>query len=167
MGSLPQPALQSIAERRSGSGEESEEDEEDEEGGWRAEATGQARGPHDETVLKTGYLSKKGERRKVSWLSFDSLDMICSSLIPYYVALDLEEKVVCLETCPSSLLQDGCRVQAPPPVGPFGNPFMLACTAEEACKYIRYGLTYENLLSSSRLAAGGLRMGEGNHRCSD
>lgn len=63
---LVQPALQSIAERRSGSGEESEEDEEDEEGGWRVEATGQARGSHDETVLKTGYLWKKGERRKVS-----------------------------------------------------------------------------------------------------
>lgn len=66
---ITQPALQSIAERRSGSGEESEEDEEDEEGGWRVEATGQARGSRDETVLKTGYLWKKGERRKVSFLA--------------------------------------------------------------------------------------------------
>lgn len=66
-GALTQPPLQSIAERRSGSGgEESEEDEEDEEGGWRAETLEQeqARGSHDETVLKTGYLWKKGERRK-------------------------------------------------------------------------------------------------------
>ena len=66
-GSLSHPPLQSIAERRTGSGEESEEDEEDEEGGWHAETHEQelARGSHDETVLKTGYLWKKGERRKV------------------------------------------------------------------------------------------------------
>ena len=65
VGSSSQPPLSSIAERRSGSGEESEEDEEDEDGGWRAEAAGQARGSHDETVLMSGYLWKKGERRKV------------------------------------------------------------------------------------------------------
>ena len=74
VGSLTQPPLQSIAERRSGSGEESEEDEEDEEGGWRIEAAGQTRGSHDETVLKCGYLWKKGERRKVS---YPSLGMQC------------------------------------------------------------------------------------------
>ena len=65
VGSSSQPPLQSIAERRSGSGEESEEDEEDEVGGWRAETLEQARSSHDETVLLTGYLWKKGERRKV------------------------------------------------------------------------------------------------------
>ncbi|RPD68453.1 PH-domain-containing protein [Lentinus tigrinus ALCF2SS1-7] len=61
-----QPPLQSIAERRSQSGgEESEEDEEDEEGGWRThDVTNTARGSLDETVIKTGYLWKKGERRK-------------------------------------------------------------------------------------------------------
>lgn len=61
------PPLQSIAERRSQSGgEESEEDEEDEEGGWRAhDVTSATRGSLDETVIKTGYLWKKGERRKV------------------------------------------------------------------------------------------------------
>ena len=66
-GSLAQPPLQSIAERRSGSGEESEEDEEEDEGEWRVETREQelARGSLDETVLKTGYLWKKGERRKV------------------------------------------------------------------------------------------------------
>lgn len=65
-GGLSHPPLQSIAERRAGSGEESEEDEEDEEGGWHVETREQelARGSHDETVLKTGYLWKKGERRK-------------------------------------------------------------------------------------------------------
>ena len=63
-----QPPLQSIAERRSHSGgEDSEEDEEDEEGGWRTQAfTGTTmQGSLDETVIKTGYLWKKGERRKV------------------------------------------------------------------------------------------------------
>ena len=62
-----QPPLSSIAERRSHSGgEESEEDEEDEEGGWRTQDMLAApRGSLDETVLKAGYLWKKGERRKV------------------------------------------------------------------------------------------------------
>ncbi|KAF7791753.1 hypothetical protein EIP86_002777 [Pleurotus ostreatoroseus] len=64
VGTTTQPPLSSIAERRSGSGEESEEDEEDEDGGWRAETLEQARGSHDETVLMSGYLWKKGERRK-------------------------------------------------------------------------------------------------------
>ncbi|TBU50364.1 PH-domain-containing protein [Dichomitus squalens] len=62
-----QPPLQSIAERRSHSGgEDSEEDEEDEEGGWRTQDfTGTTQqGSHDETVIKSGYLWKKGERRK-------------------------------------------------------------------------------------------------------
>ncbi|EKM58496.1 uncharacterized protein PHACADRAFT_252858 [Phanerochaete carnosa HHB-10118-sp] len=63
---MSHPPLQSIAERRTGSGEESDEDEEDEEGGWHVETREQelARESHDETVLKTGYLWKKGERRK-------------------------------------------------------------------------------------------------------
>ncbi|KAI0787455.1 hypothetical protein C8Q74DRAFT_1196304 [Fomes fomentarius] len=58
--------LTSIAERRSHSGgEESEEDEEDEEGGWRVQdVTATMRGSLDETVIKAGYLWKKGERRK-------------------------------------------------------------------------------------------------------
>ncbi|KAI0687735.1 hypothetical protein BC835DRAFT_1224480, partial [Cytidiella melzeri] len=63
VGSLTHPPLQVIAERRS-SGEESEEDEEDEEDGWKTQTAGRPRGSHDETVLKTGYLWKKGERRK-------------------------------------------------------------------------------------------------------
>ena len=43
-----------------------EEDEEDEEGGWRTQDLLSApRGSLDETVIKAGYLWKKGERRKV------------------------------------------------------------------------------------------------------
>ena len=62
-----QTPLTVIAERRSQSGaEESEDDEDDEDGGWRAQdVTGSSRGSLDETVIKAGYLWKKGERRKV------------------------------------------------------------------------------------------------------
>ncbi|KAI0655667.1 PH-domain-containing protein [Cubamyces menziesii] len=63
--SSSQPPLSVIEERRSGSGEESEEGSDDEEGGWRVQDTSAAtRGSLDETVIKTGYLWKKGERRK-------------------------------------------------------------------------------------------------------
>ncbi|KAJ8597309.1 PH-domain-containing protein [Rhizopogon salebrosus TDB-379] len=64
-GNLTQPPLSSIAERRSGSGEESDEDEDEEEGGWRT--ANMAETPHgsvEEKTIKSGYLSKKGERRK-------------------------------------------------------------------------------------------------------
>lgn len=66
-GTPAKPPLTSIAERRSGSGDESEEDEdEEEEGGWKtADVRGKPRGSADETVIKAGYLWKKGERRKV------------------------------------------------------------------------------------------------------
>ena len=66
-GSISQP-LSSIAERRVGSGEDSEDDDEDdeEEGGWKsADVRGRAMGNAEETVIKAGYLWKKGERRKV------------------------------------------------------------------------------------------------------
>ncbi|CDO71847.1 hypothetical protein BN946_scf184939.g71 [Trametes cinnabarina] len=61
-----QPPLSSIAERRSQSGEESEEGTDDEEGGWRVQdyTSAATRGALDETVIKAGYLWKKGERRK-------------------------------------------------------------------------------------------------------
>ncbi|KAJ7096532.1 pleckstrin-like protein [Mycena belliarum] len=74
--------LSSIAERRSGSGADSEDEDEgegdegegegegegepedeDEEGGWRGPHGEDARGA-DESVIKAGYLWKKGERRK-------------------------------------------------------------------------------------------------------
>ena len=62
-----QQPLSVIAEARAGSGEESEE--EDEEGGWRTEQAGEKiRRSGDESVIKTGYLWKKGERRKASCL---------------------------------------------------------------------------------------------------
>lgn len=61
-----QHPLSSIAERRSGSGEDSEDDEDDQEGGWKT-AGPKTTPSHsvDEIVIKAGYLWKKGERRKV------------------------------------------------------------------------------------------------------
>ncbi|KAG1887054.1 hypothetical protein F4604DRAFT_1877624 [Suillus subluteus] len=65
-GSTSQHPLSSIAEGKSRSGEESDEDEEEEEvGGWRTATM--AEKPHssfDEKMIKSGYLWKKGERRK-------------------------------------------------------------------------------------------------------
>ncbi|KAJ7017419.1 pleckstrin-like protein [Mycena alexandri] len=64
-----QPLLSSIAERRSGSGGEDSEDEDadEEEGGWKTADARKApfpQGSADESVIKAGYLWKKGERRK-------------------------------------------------------------------------------------------------------
>lgn len=58
-----QHPLQSIAERRPGSGDESDEDE-DEEGEWRMADKGKGR-DDEESAVKSGYLWKKGSRRKV------------------------------------------------------------------------------------------------------
>ncbi|KAJ7592926.1 pleckstrin-like protein [Mycena floridula] len=55
--------LSSIAERRDGS--DSEEEDEEEEGGWKtAEMSLNHQSSKDESVIKAGYLWKKGERRK-------------------------------------------------------------------------------------------------------
>jgi len=63
-GNSSQPPLSSIAERTSGSGEESEEDDEEEEGPWKTADKSQRMDSLNESVLKSGYLWKKGERRK-------------------------------------------------------------------------------------------------------
>ncbi|KAF7312574.1 Pleckstrin-like protein [Mycena indigotica] len=62
-----QPNLSSIAERRSQSGEDSEEEDEGDEevGGWRSADRGSPNlNSAEESVIKAGYLWKKGERRK-------------------------------------------------------------------------------------------------------
>ncbi|KAJ2918454.1 hypothetical protein MD484_g1967, partial [Candolleomyces efflorescens] len=65
VGGSSQPPLSSIAEARSGSGEDSDEDE-PADSGWKTpdhRSKPRASG-EDSTVLKSGYLWKKGERRK-------------------------------------------------------------------------------------------------------
>ncbi len=62
-GAMTQPPLSSIAEARSNSGgEDTDDDEDEEEGGWKTAARHNS---VDESVIKAGYLWKKGERRKV------------------------------------------------------------------------------------------------------
>jgi len=64
--SVSQPPLSSIAERRSNSGEDTEDEEDAIAGGWKtADVSAKPRNSVDESVIKAGYLWKKGERRKV------------------------------------------------------------------------------------------------------
>ena len=64
--SSTQPPLSSIAERRSNSGEDTEDEDDVVEGGWKtADVPAKPRSSVDESVIKAGYLWKKGERRKV------------------------------------------------------------------------------------------------------
>lgn len=66
------PPLSSIAERSPGSGGEDsdEEEEEVEGGGWRLGGDVAAKIPRGvDTTIKSGYLSKKGARRKVRIVS--------------------------------------------------------------------------------------------------
>ncbi|KAF6759884.1 pleckstrin-like protein [Ephemerocybe angulata] len=59
------PPLSSIAERRSGSGAEDSDEDEPADSGWRTpDNRTKPRNSGEESVLKSGYLWKKGERRK-------------------------------------------------------------------------------------------------------
>lgn len=169
VGSLTQPPLQAIAERRSGSGgEESEEDEEDEEGGWKSETAGKPRGSHEETVLKTGYLWKKGERRKVSLALWSSPTRFSRMTISMrYAMLDVEETVVCIAPSSSSLLQNLGRVQAPPSPRTERHSFLHSRAIEEASEHVCFGLTYADILPPSRIGARGVGVGQRYHRGSD
>jgi len=63
--SLHAGVLTSIAERRSNSVEDTEDEDDAAEGGWKtADVQAKPRGSIDESVIKAGYLWKKGERRK-------------------------------------------------------------------------------------------------------
>ncbi|KAL0953253.1 hypothetical protein HGRIS_004505 [Hohenbuehelia grisea] len=66
-GASNQPPLSSIAERRTESGEDTEDEEDDDDDdGWKPvmSSAAHAQANVDDTVIKAGYLSKKGERRK-------------------------------------------------------------------------------------------------------
>jgi hypothetical protein len=96
-----QPPLSSIAERGSASGEDSDEEEE-EEGGWRsADIKGKPRDSVDESVIRSGYLWKKGERRKVPHCSISRTPEFLSVL-----HADLEETMVCSAASTFGLLQE-------------------------------------------------------------
>lgn len=83
-GTSPGPhPLSSIAEKGDGSGnEDSDEDDVDEgEGGWKTPPV-RSRSAADETVIKTGYLWKKGERRKVR----DLLRLVAMMILTKYIS---------------------------------------------------------------------------------
>ncbi|TFK50023.1 PH-domain-containing protein [Heliocybe sulcata] len=64
-GSSTQPVLSAIAERHSASGEDSDDDDDDDDDGWPvADKKAKPRDSTEESLIKAGYLRKKGERRK-------------------------------------------------------------------------------------------------------
>ena len=72
----PLTSLTAIVERRSDSGEDTEDEEDAVEGGWKtADVQAKPRDSIDESVIKAGYLWKKGERRKVE-ISLDFFSLV-------------------------------------------------------------------------------------------
>lgn len=65
--SVSSKPLSSIAERRSVSGDEESDDNEDGEEDINAAHIARSQKQDGDTVIKTGYLLKKGERRKVCY----------------------------------------------------------------------------------------------------
>ena len=94
--------LSSIAELQSGSGEDSEE--EDDEAERRARLQKISRGSAGETVIKSGYLWKKGERRKVRKFKYTP-STSDQHLTRCWFLVDVEEAVVCAAACAFGLLQ--------------------------------------------------------------
>lgn len=160
-GSSSQPPLSSIAERRTGSGDESEEeDEEDEEeGGWMSsDRAGKRQGSVDESVIKAGYLWKKGERRKVG---------CCTSpcrLITDSGIADLEEAVVRLAASPHCILQDGGRVPVAAAPGAQRRALMYAVLAQKSRQHVRSSLCGQNFLPPGKNAGRGSGVGQGDPR---
>lgn len=74
------PPLSSIAEQSPGSGAE-DSDEEEEEGGWQMGEDVAAKTPRGvDTTIKSGYLAKKGARRKVLFVLSFKLSEVSSTL---------------------------------------------------------------------------------------
>jgi hypothetical protein len=72
--------LSSIAEQCPGSGAE-DSDEEEEEGGWQMGESVAAKIPRGvDTTMKSGYLSKKGARRKVCYFYLGFIGSIADGL---------------------------------------------------------------------------------------
>ena len=67
--SVSSKPLSSIAERRSGSADEESDENEEGDEEWAQEQhsihLAQTHRPDEDSIIKTGYLHKKGERRKV------------------------------------------------------------------------------------------------------
>ena len=122
------PPLSSIAERH-GSGDESEEEEDDGEGGWRsADVRGK---PRDETVLKAGYLWKKGERRKVRFFFSNPH----GDRIPDLNLSDVEKEMVRSAACASGVLQNISGVSTAQNTGSWRSAFVYCSLVEKTRQY--------------------------------
>lgn len=129
---VSQPPLDSIAEGSLVS-EDSDDDREQDEDVDESKAV-HKRKSSDETIIKSGYLWKKGERRKVrSDLCLCLEDVFCMSLTRLSRAyIGVEEAVVRPKICPSGLLQELGRIPAASALGSRRYPHMYACHSEEA-----------------------------------
>lgn len=114
---MSQAPLSAIAERRSGSGEDTEDDDE-EAGGWKiAKMKEKVTDAVEEGVIKSGYLWKKGERRKVPSASKRRMR------IDHQVT-DLEKTMVCATPSPSGILQELGGVPVTPSSRVVRRPFV-------------------------------------------
>lgn len=150
-----QQPLQSIAERRSGSVDESDEDE-DEEGEWRV-ADKAKQQEEEESVTKSGYLWKKGSRRKVRG---------CSSapprrLTPTGQTLDMEKTLVCAAFAAPGVLQDIGGISTAASTGSQRGALGDAYLAQAAQQHVWTRAADTHVLSAGGDGGAGPRMGAG------
>ena len=155
-GSSSQPPLSSIAERASGSGEESEEEDEEEEGPWKTADKSQCiQDSVNEGVIKSGYLWKKGERRKVRVLNTRVLHRLDG-------IADVEEEMVCTTAGTSGVLQDVCRVQATPTAQSRRGALVHTGRAEETPVHVWGGHVCADVLFADTEPRGRAGLGRGH-----
>jgi hypothetical protein len=155
-----QPPLDSIAEGPLAS-EDSDDDREAVEDVDEGKAA-QKRKSSDETIIKSGYLWKKGERRKVrSDLTLQAF--LCGSLTRLYLAYisGLEETLVRPEICPPGLLQELGRIPTASALGPRRHPHMHTSHSQEARQRVVHRFTQADVLPPGGLSEGSPGMGQG------
>ena len=145
-GSLTQPPLTAIVERRS-AGEDSEDDEDE-----RDVVLGIDTATHEDSTsdIKAGYLWKKGERRKVRLV--DCVATVCRVELMSASRADLEAAVVRVTPRASRVLQDVRGVQAPPPARPARCAYVHARVAQAARQHVRGRVRRTHVLPSSGVA---------------
>ena len=158
--SSSQPPLSSIAERRSDSGEDTE-DEVAVEGGWKTAdvRANRPRNSADESVIKAGYLWKKGERRKVHTNLLQLLDFPdFSKLYP----IDVEETMVRPAPSTHCVLQEFCGIPTPALARALRCALLHAGQSKTTRQHIRTHLPRPHILSSSIHTTGAKTLGQGD-----
>ena len=119
---------------------------------------------NDETIIRSGYLWKKGERRKVrdDLRSPRSMRLRRSLTRCYrgYIYPGLEEAVVRVEICSPGILQDFGRIPATPALGPRRYSHLHTCHSQEARQHLLHRLTQADVLPPSGLSEGSAGMGQ-------